>query len=303
MFDLAKTKALGRSLVDLARLAPDDTEREWALKAREWGMANPAHPVSVELKRRFFSNPEMDARPLTWLLAWSMNGQNRVVLDRMEADEFISTNGGDDPEVLKLAPWPAYLIMIPHDVLQVEIDGHLRSFDVIAVLGDYEAAQRGFIVSGQAHDLAISGRLAFPLPDWSGDMPRMARENESALDRVRDAAQHLIVSTEGEMSDPSRFAPVGGARKTIGKSLNEPNTWRITRVVRVDCREHVKEYLSGERRTARAVRWLTRGHRRWYWHGPGNTLRKRLLIEPYWNPRDVELPVADREHRLKKRKR
>jgi len=38
-------------------------------------------------------------------------------------------------------------------------------------------------------------------------------------------------------------------------------------------------------------------------HGPGNKLRKPIRIAPYWNPKDVELPLADRSHKLKSRKK
>ena len=90
-------------------------------------------------------------------------------------------------------------------------------------------------------------------------MPRVVRENESALDRVRDATAHLIVSSEIEMNDRGQLIELKGRAK-IGKSLNAPGTYTLGRVVTIDCSEHVKEYLAGERRTAPRVRWLTRGH-------------------------------------------
>ncbi len=215
-------------------------------------------------------------------------------------DEFISTNAGDDPEVMQFSPWSAYLIEIPHDVLQVPIDGRMTSFDIIAVL-DADGA-RGFVVRGRQSEHAMSGRLAFPLPDWSEDAPRIARENESALDRVRDATAHLIVSAEIEMNDRSQLIELK-SRSKLGKSLNAPGTYKLGRVVRIDCSEHVKEYLAGERRTAPRVRWLTRGHGKMQAYGPRNSLRKPIRIAPYWNPKDPELPTAERAHRLKKKNR
>jgi hypothetical protein len=298
MFDVEKMKALGRVLLEIAKPSPEEHYTEWSRRAKGWGIANPAHPASIDIKRRFFSGVG-DARPFAFLMTWAMNGFPRLLLDKLQAYEFISTNAGDDPEVMQFSPWSAYLIEIPHDVLQVPIDGRMVSFDIISVLDDGE---RGFVVRGRHHEFAISGRLAFPLPDWSEDAPRIARENETALDRVRDAAAHLIVSSEIEMNDKTQLIEIKGKAK-MGKSLNAPGTYKLGRVVTIDCSEHVKEYLAGERRTAPRVRWLTRGHGKMQAYGPRGSLRKPIRIAPYWNPKDVELPIAERTHRLKKKKK
>ena len=295
MFDLEKTKALGRVLLEIVKPLPEEHHREWGRRAKEWGIANPTHPASNEIRQRYFSGLG-DARDFVFLMKWSMNGFPRLVLDKLQAYEFISTNAGDDPEVMQFSPWSAYLIDIPHDVLQVPVDGRMQSFDVIAVLDD--DGDRGFVVRGRHSDHAISGRLVFPLPDWSDDVPRVVRENESALDRVRDAAAHLIVSSEIEMNDREQLIEIKGRAK-FGKSLNAPGTYKLGRVVTIDCSEHVKEYLAGERRTAPRVRWLTRGHGKMQTYGPRNSLRKPIRIAPYWNPKDVDLPIAERAHRLK----
>ena len=73
----------------------------------------------LEIKQRFFSGVG-DARAFTFLITWSMNGFPRLLLDKLQAYEFIATNAGDDPEVMQFSPWSAYLIEIPHDALQVQ---------------------------------------------------------------------------------------------------------------------------------------------------------------------------------------
>jgi hypothetical protein len=299
MFDLEKTKALGRLLLEIARPTPEESHTDWARRVKAWGVENHTHPAAAELQARFFRGAG-DAREFTFLVMWAMNGFPRLLLDKLQAYEFISTNAGDDPEVMQFSPWSAYLIEIPHDVLQVPVDGRMTSFDVIHVLDADD--QRGFVVRGHHSEHAISGRLAFPLPDWSEDRPRVARENESALDRVHDAAAHLIISAEIEMNDREQLIELKPKNK-MGKSLNPPGTYKLARVVTIDCSEHVKEYLSGERRTVRAARWLTRGHGKMQPHGPNNSLRKPIRRAPFWNPRDQELPVAERPHRLRKKKR
>jgi hypothetical protein len=319
MFDLERTKALGRVLLEAIAPQADEHPFLWARRAKAWGIAHSAHPAALALRQRFFSGAG-DARDFAWLVAWSLNGFPRLLLDRMQADEFISTNAGDEPDLVKqYSPWSAYVIEIPHDVLQVVIDGRPTSFDVIQVINldadDPEPRSlvetpaavggqlgRGFVVRGRHNEYVVSGRLTFPMPDWSDDRPRPSRENETALDRVRDAVSHLVVSAEIEMDNREGIVRPKAKGSTIGKSLNDPDVYRLSRVVTVDCREHVKEYLAGERRSAPRVRWLTRGHGRMQVCGPRGSLRKPIRIAPHWNPKDPELPVADRPHRLKKRR-
>ncbi len=119
MFDVDKTKALGRVLLDAIAPQADESFRDWSTRARQWGVANPTHPASIELKRRFFSGQRLDARDFVWFVLWTMNRFPRVLLTSTQADMFMATNAGDDPEVMKYAPWSAYTLELPHDSLRI----------------------------------------------------------------------------------------------------------------------------------------------------------------------------------------
>jgi hypothetical protein len=301
VFEIDKTKALGRVLLDAIAPQPDESMRDWSARAKQWGIAHPAHPASLELKRRFFSG-HGDARDFVWFVSWTLNGFPRVLLATPQADMFMATNAGDDPEVMAFAPWSAYTLELPYDTLQVAIDGRIVSFDVVQVVHHATDLDNGFVIRGRASDYVISGRLEFPLPDWPDGSPTVVRDNAEVLDRVRDSVARLIVSVELEMSNRENVILPSTTKPKMGKSLNDPAAHRLKRIVTIDCRAAIKDYLSGDRGKSPSVRWLARGHWKLQPHGPHNSLRKSIHIEPYWNPKDPEKPVAERPHRLKRKK-
>ena len=81
-----------------------------------------------------------------------MNRFPRVLLTSTQADMFMATNAGNDPEVMKYAPWSAYTLELPHDSLQVTIDGRIVSFDVVQVVHHATDLDNGFVIRGRASD-------------------------------------------------------------------------------------------------------------------------------------------------------
>jgi hypothetical protein len=67
-------------------IAPQADEHPflWARRAKAWGIAHSAHPAAIELRQRFFSGAG-DPRDFAWLVAWSLNGFPRLLLDRLQA--------------------------------------------------------------------------------------------------------------------------------------------------------------------------------------------------------------------------
>jgi hypothetical protein len=301
MFDLDKSKALGRVLLDVVQPQADEHVRDWAARAKQWGMANPTHPASIELKRRYFSGTG-DARDFAWFVAWTMNAFPRLLLTDKQAASFMATNAGE-PEQMNYAPWSAYTIELPHESLQVTIDGRMHAFDVVEVVHDAGGPGDGFVVRGRHTEIVISGRLAFPLPEWPDGVPSMVRDNEDVLNRVRDCVARLVISVELAMSNRDVVIFPSTKKPKMGKSLNDPGVHRLAIAVRVDCREAIKDYLSGERGKSPTVRWLARGHWKPQPYGPRNSLRKQIYIEPYWNPKDSDKPIAERPHKLVTRKK
>jgi hypothetical protein len=300
MFEIDELKGLGRVLLDAVQPQADESVYDWAGRAKQWGLSNPEHRASVELRRRFFSG-KGDARDFAWFVAWTMNAFPRLLLTDLQAAMFMATNVSE-PDQMKYAPWSAYTIELPHEALQVQLDGRMHSFDVVEVVHDAGGSDDGFVIRGRHTEYVISGRLAFPLPDWPNGVPTVVRNNEDVLDRVRDSMARLVISSELAMSNREVVVGPSTKKPKIGKSLNDPGIHHIALAVKVDCRQAIKDYLSGERGKSPTVRWLARGHWKNQPYGPRNSLRKNIHIEPYWNPKDPEKPVAERPHKIKTKK-
>lgn len=86
--------------------------------------------------------------------------------------------------------------------------------------------------------------------------------------------------------------------RRIGKAP-ESRVYTVGRPVKLDFRLAIKNYIDGTRpaRGPLSVQRLVAGHHKWQPHGPGNTLRKWIFIEPYWQG-NVDAPIVTRPHTL-----
>jgi hypothetical protein len=92
--------------------------------------------------------------------------------------------------------------------------------------------------------------------------------------------------------------PAAAAASGIdGPRILASGAYEFTHDVAVDCREPVREYLTGSRGTAPSVRVLVRGHWRAQPYGAGRALTRRQWIEPFWRG-PLYAPMAVRDHRL-----
>lgn len=124
--------------------------------------------------------------------------------------------------------------------------------------------------------------------------------NESSEHRARiDAGPPRAASAR-----PNKVATGRGR----GGGETEPSAWvfAVSRDVRHDLRDWVREYASGEG-TGRSprVQCMVRGHRRRQVCGRGRLERKTIWIQPFWRG-GQDLPIAVREHvldRVRKKER
>lgn len=72
---------------------------------------------------------------------------------------------------------------------------------------------------------------------------------------------------------------------------------RLTRDVKVDCRQHVRDYIRGASDRTLSVQHMVRGHWKMQKHGEGGAQRKFIHVEPYWRGPD-DAPIALRNHVL-----
>jgi hypothetical protein len=227
-----------------------------------------------------------------------MSGFQRVQVGHKLAASLMATHAGDDPEIMTCSPWDAYTIEVPPELVRVEVSGRAASFDVVAVWHHPPDAMSYFVVFSRDSDVVISGKLVFPLPAFNVSARSvLANGDETPVIRARDCFARLVVSTELEMTDPSRVKVPPATRRTTGDGTAPSGVHRLLREVKIDCRAAVSSYIAGQRRASPSVQTLVRGHFKRAAHGTGRTERRWVHIEPYWRgPEDA--PVAVRPHRL-----
>ena len=138
----------------------DESYTEWTQRATEWGHREPRTSGVGGAQAAVLQRRRRRAR----LHVHRHVGDERIPAPaprqaaglRVDFDQRGRRSRGD-----AVLAWSAYLSEIPHDVLQVYVDGRMTSFDVIQVLEANDA--RGFVVRDHHHDYVISERLAFPL--------------------------------------------------------------------------------------------------------------------------------------------
>lgn len=95
----------------------------------------------------------------------------------------------------------------------------------------------------------------------------------------------------GELSDPRRKIYAERNEK-----LPESRIYTLGKPVKLDLRLAVKAFLEGRSKGPMTVQRLVAGHHKNQPHGPNNSLRKWIFVEPYWQgPSDS--PIVVRPHR------
>lgn len=122
---------------------------------------------------------------------------------------------------------------------------------------------------------------------------------------IQELLGRLILGCLIELDQPAGRAEVarGAPRPSAPKRKGDlPSAWTFVmrRDVRVDLRTWVRNYAAGNHRgSSPGVQVLVRGHHKRQPHGPQQTLRKWIHVEPYWRGDDA-LPIAIRSHKLLK---
>jgi hypothetical protein len=288
---------------DVARPSLDDRQDVWIERLRRWLRENPSHPMAP-IARLYLQN-DGGAFQFCWSVIWAGCAFPRVVVGHRLAASLMATDPGEDMAALAVAPWPAYLIEVPGDLVPLEINGKPVSLDVVAVGRDKGNGRTSCAIMSKTSNQTLCMPVTLPVPSLDDDREAWQRELEDPaatkqpLQRVAHCFVRLIVGVELEMSNPANVkAPQPPKRrKKGGESKAGRRVHRLVREVSVDCRAAIRDYVQGRRQTAPSVRQLKRGHWKRQAHGPRSNLRKWIQIEPYWSPKE-EGPIVIRPHRV-----
>jgi hypothetical protein len=293
-FRVDTEQAFARRLAEVVRPLPGETVTVWIERAIAWARAQRSDPHAKSVLERG-RNQAASFFTVAWTMAWGTNACPRVIVPARIGASLMASSFEKDPTTMSYAPWSAYVIEIPPDLVPLEIDGKPSAFDVIGVWRNQDGKSY-FNAYSRRSDAAIGGELSFPVPDFPEDGE--LGTGGPAMKRAIESLQRLVLGVELEMTDPDRVKRPRISKKKPKDGRGPPsNIHHLTRTVVVDCREAIRDYIAGTRRKGFAMSWLTRGHGRWQPHGPRSSLRKWIFVEPRWNNRDA--PVVMRPHTLR----
>lgn len=258
------------------------------------------------------ANQHPDTRRIcVWAAEWSRLAFPTVQMPHKYAAALMCTAVPPlDDEDIK-PPWPYFLVNVPNGLLPMVNDDGAR-FEVDRIMCVHYEGR--WSVHALTRDVMLS------MPWKSTAFMREVHPNPNAVEHAFDKHQEALVGCDERVlfcigrlilnlsiafSDPSNVRQIGkGHSRTRGSNPSDrvPDLtqliFELGKPVVVDCREHLRAYVLGDRAKL-AVRVLVRGFWRNQPHGPASSLRRRQWIEPYWKG-DVGSPILTRPHDLQR---
>lgn len=253
-------------------------------------------------------------RVCAWAAEWARLAFPTVQLSHKYAAALMCTAVPpvDDADIVP--PWPYFLVHVPSGLLTIlASDGRPIEIDRISCIYHRE--------HWSIHAITTDIMLSMPWKHTSFMRDASAvrehvegavfDEHQQALmkhdERALVVIGRLLLNICLAFSDPGnvRMIGKGHAPRAPLSTQRPPNLtsrmFELGAPVKVDCRQYVRSYIAGDR-AGLSVRMLVRGFWRNQPHGPGQSLRRRQWIEPYWKG-DIGAPILTRDHELLRNRR
>lgn len=273
-------------------------ERGWSNEQLEEQMdrasSNLANPVENE--DQLFVDRQLDWFAYTWFLA----GLPRVVLGHRLAASFAATRVPEECAPIIEFPWPSFVIDVPFGILPAE-DGFVTHIFTPSKVVDGAGCWQFWIASKNLEGTSVAC-TGIPVAN-ARDLAKIAESlafSRDELERVYCVALRIALGVAIELAEhrPSGVRAVGGVPLRRSRR-DEPQCTmvRLTRDVKVDCRQHVRDYIAGASGKTLSVQHMVRGHWKMQTHGEKGSQRKFIHVEPYWRGPD-DAPIALKNHVL-----
>lgn len=247
---------------------------------------------------------------IMWAARWVDQGCPRFVVEGPFAALLMSTDAGPEVAEMVVPPWKSFLIEIPLGLLPCYNDRTEKTIYLNRLCVQHVVTSDGhpvwnLVVEGEdglqlwRHGVRTEQLLQVDREDaWQReDASEFLQDMGTQDERNLLMAGRLVVSLCLALSDPTvqreqkKTKGRGVSKFRLNKSGPEIRTFVVGKPVSIDCRQTVRDYVEGKKRGGRVtVQFLVRGHWRNQPHGPGNSLRKVIHIEPYWKgPEDGKI--------------
>ncbi|MBL8721484.1 MAG: hypothetical protein JNL79_36190, partial [Myxococcales bacterium] len=187
----------------------DDDEQGSVARLRAWAEVNASNPTAQWVLQRLRLGPVVE--PILWFACWARSGFARVTMGHRLAAALIATQAPADALEELPAPWPAYLIEVPHGLFEARdlmLPGTPRvSFDLIMVRHTPDGMIRIGVRPREGAVTLMRGPLGWEefVTDDFDTVQAMGGLYGSADDlhhRVLTCAARLTAGVELELSDP-----------------------------------------------------------------------------------------------------
>jgi hypothetical protein len=236
------------------------------------------------------------------------------------------------------APWSAFVVEIPENLLPVQAQGIDSSITRLLINTHYMPSafpERWWTISLYGHRIELhrAGTLLdlvteknppenVPLTHVRNELRTEVRDapleepdafwedmySRSQEDRITQLAVRLMVGVCTLMTEKANYTQrTVDLDKKIGKDLTDPRRkvyaerqeklpesriYLLGKPVKIDLRLAVRAFVEGRSKGPMTIQRLVAGHHKNQPHGPGNSLRKWIFIEPYWQgPSDAAIVV------------
>lgn len=251
-----------------------------------------------------------------WAARWAGLGCPHVVLGHKLAASLMATATPEEVAEGLTLPWPAFVIAVPERLLEIPAPGaasaSVHEIGYVCVLSSDDGI--ALFVRNRGDDQFLLVKTARTLgevvegPDSEGELDLLPEG--TPVDQIHRRAIamviRLVIGVALEMLDPER---VRRPKDTTIKSKSVKKrgddapsllTYTLVRDVVVDCRDAVREHLSGRRSGKLSVQVLVRGHWKRQAFGRSRQERRVIHVEPYWRgPEDA--PIALRAHQFREK--
>jgi hypothetical protein len=198
-------------------------------------------------------------------------------------------------------PWRCFSIHVPDGLLPDTTDVLMLFAREGTSLQFWSLGTRGLQMSSYPSVAAMISELGDDPTDWDWNGSFLDDDDRKRACRQTLLVMRLCIGVLVEMQHPDlqrQHAQGPRHRDGIGRH-GEPASWvfRPTRAVKVDVRDAVRSFASGQRHGKLSLQHLVRGHHKRQACGPSGSERKWIHIEPYWRG-DEDAPIAQRQHVL-----
>jgi hypothetical protein len=264
-------------------------------------------------------------RQLVALARWAHFGFPQVTMGHKFTAALLVTNATEEAVNAAMPPFPAFIIEVPNGLLFIT-DPHTGEPDPVRrILLMKQVSDKlpcGWTWSYTAYSekgislfrYGVSSLELLPAwldgPELAGGRTRNDDKNFLSFEpsesdkRMTALIGRLIVNTCLAFSDPTKVKEVGpGHAQWKSKTASGKNrksdqpitrTFQVGAPVKHDFREHIRNYIAGIKREV-TVQVLVTGFHRMQPHGPKQSLRKLIWVEPFWRGPEGA-PIALRPH-------